>query len=110
MFIFCNNPLDDTVGHQDLLKASRDVRVHLTATKQPVTPASDDPIFHTDSRPTCRRTQVSTNAAVNALTDDSTLNAVLSLTKKFDDQVRLNEQRFQEQEDKINLKSVSKVL
>ena len=45
VFIFCNNPLDDTVGHQDLLKASRDVRVHLTATKQPVTPASDDPIF-----------------------------------------------------------------
>ena len=48
-----------------------------------------------------------TNAAVNALTDDSTLNAVLSLTKKFDEQVRLNEQCFQEQEDKINLLSNS---
>ena len=107
VFIFCNNPLDDTVGHQDLLKASRDARVHLTATKQLVTPASDDPIFHTDSRPTCRPTQVSPNAAVNALTDDSTLNAVLSLTKKFVEQVRLNEQRFQEKEDKINLLSNS---
>ena len=81
VFIFCNNPLDDTVGHQDLLKASRDARVHLMATKQLVTPASDDPTFHTDPRPT----QVSPNAAVNALTDDSTLNAVLSLTKKFDE-------------------------
>ena len=79
----------------------------MTATKQPVTPASDDPIFHTDSRPTCWPTQVSTNAVVNGLTDDSTLNAVLSLTKKFDEQVRLNEQRFQEQEDKINLRSNS---
>ena len=107
VFIFCNNPLDDTVGHQDLLKASRDARVHLTATKQLVTPASDDPIFHTASRPTCRPTQVSSNATVNALTDNSTLNAVLSLTKKFDEQVRLNEQRFKEQEDKINLLSNS---
>ena len=102
MFIFCNNPLDDTVGHQDLLKASRDARVHLMATKQLVTPASDDPIFHTDSRPTCWPTQVSPNAAVNTLTDDSTLNAVLSLTKKFDEQIRLNDKRFQEQDDKIN--------
>ena len=101
VFIFCNNPLDDTVGHQDLLKASRDARVHLTATKQLVTSVSDDPIFHTASRPT----QVSSNAAVNALTDDSTLNAVLSLTQKFDEQVKLNEQRFKEQEDKINLLS-----
>ena len=37
------------------------------------------------------------------MSDDSTLNAVLFLTKKFDKQVRLNEQSFQEQEDKINL-------
>ena len=58
VFIFCNNPLDDTVRHQDLLKASRDARVDLTATKQLVTPAADDPIFHTDSRPTCRPTPV----------------------------------------------------
>ena len=74
------------------------------------THAPDDPMFHTDSSPTCGPTQVSTNAMVNALTptamsDKSTLNAVLSLTKTFDQQVRLNEQHFQEQEDKINLLS-----
>ena len=99
VFIFCSNPLDNTAGHQDLLKASRDARVHFTDTKTPATPAPDDPIFHTDSRPTCWLTQVSTNAAVNAListvlSDESTLNAVLFLTKKFDEQVRINEQHF----------------
>ena len=107
VFIFCNNPLDDTVGHQDLLKACRDAGVHLTATKQLVTSASDDPIFHTASRPTCGPTQVSLNAVVNAITDDSTLNTVLSLTQKFDEQVKLHEQCFKEQEDKINLLSNS---
>ena len=87
MFIFCNNPLNDTVGHQDLVTASRDARVHLTDTiTTPATPAPDNPIFHTDSRPTFRLTKVCTNAAVNALTptvmsDKSPLNAVLSLTK-----------------------------
>ena len=28
LFIFCNNPLDDTVTHQDLLKSSYDAFVH----------------------------------------------------------------------------------
>ena len=88
VFIFCNTPLDDSFGHQDLLKAIRDTHLHLTAIKKPVVPAPDDSIFHTDSRSTCQPTQVSINAAVNALTpvvmsDDSTLNTVLSLTKSL---------------------------
>ena len=30
LFIFCNNPLDDSVSHQDLLQAARDAKVHLS--------------------------------------------------------------------------------
>ena len=104
--------MDNTVGHQDLLKASRDACVHLTDTKAPATPTPDDSTFHSGSRPIWQLTQVSMNAAVKALiptatSDESTLNAVLSFIKTFDEQVRLNEQRFQEQDDKINLLSKS---
>ena len=30
IFIFCTNPFDDKISHQDLLKASRDALIHLS--------------------------------------------------------------------------------
>ena len=30
LFIFCNNPLDDSISHQNLLQAARDAKVHLS--------------------------------------------------------------------------------
>ena len=40
IFIFCSNPYDDKVSHQDLLKASHDASVHLSlpSTVAPVVP------------------------------------------------------------------------
>ena len=116
LFIFCNNPLEETVSHSDLLQASNKARVHLSSGTAPdgfyagLAPGPDDPTFVNEpisksaSRPAPPKTSEATVAAITptSTADENTLAAVLSLTKKFEEQAQLTEQRFKEYDDKLN--------
>ena len=94
IFIFCNHPFDDEVSHRDLLKACRDAAVHLATTKsslasdQAVSPAV---LAATNPPPT------------SSSSNDATLQAILSLSHKFEEQTRLTQQQLNEQQEQINM-------
>ena len=115
--IFLNNPLEEKVSHSDLLQVSHKAHVHFISsgtTRDGLyagsTPSPDDPIFvngpssKSASRPTPPKTSEATVAAITpaSTADENTLAAVLSLTKKLEEQVQLTEQQFKEYDDKIN--------
>ena len=116
LFIFCNNPLEETVSHSDLLQASNKARVRLSSGTARdgfyagSAPGPDDPTFVNEpisksaSRPAPPQTSEVTVAAITptSTADENTLAAVLSLTKKFEEQAQLIEQRFKEYDDKLN--------
>ena len=83
IFIFCSNPYDEKVSHQDLLKASRDASVHL-------------------SLPSTVATAVPDAVLTAANPSDKTLEAVLSLSSKFEKQNQLAMRKFNEQQEQIN--------
>ena len=80
IFIFCSNPYDEKVSHQDLLKASLDALVHLFL---PSTAASTVPDTVLTAAPP----------------SDQTLEAVLSLSSTFEQQNQLAMQKFHEQQE-----------
>lgn len=85
IFIFCTNPHDEKVSHQDLLKASRDASVHLAleSTAETVLPRSSDAVL----------------TAANPL--DDTLDAILTLSTKFEQQSQLAVRKIEEQQHQI---------
>ena len=83
IFIFCSNPYDEKVSHQDLLKASRDASVHL-------------------SLPSTAAPTVPDTVLTAASPLDQTLEAVLSLSSKFEQQNQLAMRKFDEQQEQIN--------
>ena len=82
IFIFCKNPYDDAVSHQDLLKASRDASVHL-------------------SLPSTAETVVPDTVLTAANPSDTTLDAILALSTKFEQHSQLAMQKLNEQQDQI---------
>ena len=83
IFIFCKNPYDDKVSHQDLLKASRDASVHL-------------------SLPSTAETVVPDAVLTAASSSDKTLDAILALSTKFEQQSQLTMRKIDDQQDQIN--------
>ena len=83
IFIFCKNPYDDAVSHQDLLKASRDASVHL-------------------SLPFTAETVVPDTVLTAANPSDTTLDAILALSTKFEQHSQLAMRKLDEQQDQIN--------
>ena len=83
IFIFCKNPYDDAVSHQDLLKASRDASVHL-------------------SLPSTAETVVPDTVLTGANPSDTTLDAILALSTKFEQHSQLAMRKLDEQQDQIN--------
>ena len=82
IFVFCSNPYDEKVSHQDFLKASRDASVHL-------------------SLPSTVATVVPDAVLTAANLSDKTLEAVLSLSSKFEQQTQPAMRKFNEQLEKI---------
>ena len=64
----------------------------------------NEPISKSASRPAPPKTSEATVAAITptSTADENTLAAVLSLTKKFEEQAQLTEQWFKEYDDKLN--------
>ena len=64
----------------------------------------NEPISKSASKPAPPKTSEATVAAITSTStaDENTLAAVLSLTKKFEEQAQLTEQRFKEYDDKLN--------
>ena len=83
IFIFCSNPYDEKVSPQDLLKASRDASVHLSL------PSTTTPV-------------VPDTVLTAANPSDKTLEAILSLSSKFEQQNQLAMRKFDAQQEQIN--------
>ena len=80
IFIFCNHPFHDKVSHQYLLKACHYAAVYLATTRS--SPASDQAIS-----PAVLAARNLSPAPSSS--DDTTLQAVLSLSNKLEEQTRL---------------------
>ena len=93
IFIFCNHPFDDKVSHQDSLKACRDAAVHLATTRSSL--ASDQAVSPA--------ILAATSPPPISSSNDATLQAILSLSNKFDVQTRLTQQQLNEQQEQINM-------
>ena len=93
LFIFCQNPYDDKVTPQDLLKASRDAIVHLSTP----TSTSDEspPPKVLAASPVCP-------PATPAPLADPTLDAIMMLSSKFDEQAKVTNIKLEAQQDQIN--------
>ena len=83
ILIFCSNPYDEKVSHQDLLKASRDASVHLSLPSTVATAVPDAVLTATNP-------------------SDKNLEAVLSLSSKFKKQNQFAMRKFDEQEEQTN--------
>ena len=95
LFIFCHNPYDTEVSIQDLLKASRDAIVHLsTSTSGPFEEQSPSKVLA--ASPTTSPPAPSTPLA------DTTLDAIMMLSSKFDEQAKITNKKLEAQQDEIN--------
>ncbi len=93
IFIFCQNSYDKEVTPQDLLKASRDAIVHLstpTSTSDELTPPK---VLAASS--VCSPTPPPPLA-------DHTLDAILMLSSKFDEQAKVTSMKLEAQQHQIN--------
>ena len=88
IFIFCTNPYDDKITHQDLLKACRDASVHLSLPSAKI----NGTIV----------TGPSDAVLTAANPSDTTLDAILALSTKFEQQSQLTMRKLDEQQDQIN--------
>eukprot|EP00795_Rhopilema_esculentum_P009397 gene9397-biopygen10865 len=88
IFIFCTNPYDDKITHQDLLKACRDASVHLSLPSATINGAIV--------------TGPSDAVLTAANPSDTTLDAILALSTKFEQQSQLTMRKLDEQQDQIN--------
>ena len=101
LFIFCNNPLDDSASHQDLLQTARDAKVHLSCSATPTSefglqqqPGSIDVKQPGDASHTIN--------SIASASPDKTFDAVLALTKKFEEHTNLTEDQFNKHKEEIN--------
>ena len=92
IFIFCANPYEDKVSHQDVLKACRDAVVHLSTNK-----SSPDP-----SLPVPDTVLTAAAAPYQPPSKDPTLDAILSLSSKFEEQSRITLSKIESQQEQIN--------
>eukprot|EP00794_Sanderia_malayensis_P004986 gene4986-5644_t len=84
LFIFCQNPYDPKVTPQDLLKASREAIVHLSTSTSTI-----------DEYPP-PKVLAATSLA------DPTLDAIMMLSSKFDEQAKTTHKKLETQQDEIN--------
>ena len=91
LFIFCSNPYDEKVSHQDVLKACRDAIVHLSIKQSP------DP-----SLPASDSILMAAAAPHPPPSTDPTLDAILSLANKFEEQFRITMSKIDSQQQQIN--------
>ena len=90
-FIFWSNPYDDNVSHQDVLKACRNAIVHLS------TKLSPDP-----SLPLSDSVLIATTAPHLPPPIDPTLDTIISLASKFEEQCRITMSKIDSQQQQIN--------
>lgn len=93
LFIFCQHPYDEKVTPQDLLKASRDAIVHLSTP----TCTIDD-----NSLPKVLAASPIGLPAPAPTLADPTLDAIMLLSSKLDEQAKLTRTTFKSQQDEIN--------
>ena len=93
LFIFCQNPYAAEVTPQDLLKASRDAIVHLSI-PAPTTDEHSPPNVLAVS-PVCPPATPSPLA-------DPTLDAIMMLSSKFDEQAKITNMKLEAQQDQTN--------
>ena len=91
LFIFCSNHYDEKVSHQDVSKACRDAIVHLSIKQSPdpSLPASDSVLMAAAASHPPRST-------------DPTLDAILSLANKYEEQSRITMSKIDSQQQQIN--------
>ena len=94
IFIFCTNPFDDKISHQDLLKARRDASIHLSTLALASTvndPSIPEAVLTAGSTP-----EVPTSSS------NPTLDAIMALSKKFDTQAEITDKKLEFQQQQIN--------
>ena len=93
LFIFCQIPYDKEVTPQDLLKASRDAIVHLSTPTSTTDEHSPPKVLA--ASPVC-------SPATPPPLADPTLDAIMMLSSKFDEQAKITNMKLEAQQDQIN--------